>query len=383
VLHCSDRKIDGVVPRSCPVSPPGGAPVNRSVNRHEQISRVALRTLVFSVATLFSGLLFSAKAQTFVVSTFGGALANMIEEHWVKPFCEERGIDYVMVSPTDYGKLTAMVEAGHVEWDIADVGANFIWTGAQRGVLEPIDYNVVNTSGVPKDFVQEYGVAYTSYSFVLAWNTNRISGEAPTSWADFWDVEKFPGPRSLFDDPFSNIEIALLADGLSTNEIYPLTEEKIDRAFAKLDEIYPHVRVWWSSYAESPQLLADGEVVMASGSSGRLFDIIDEGAPVGFTYEQGIFAANAFVVPKGAPNTALAMEFINFVLDPANQAAAVSEVAYGPVNQNAFDYISDERALELNTAPQWMALQVPMDEQWWAQERAGLQRRWLEWKLGH
>ena len=60
----------------------------------------------------------------------------------------------------------------------------------------------------------------------------------PASWADFWDVKRFSGPRGLRNNPRGTLEIALLADGISAEKLYPLN---LDRAFAKLDELRPHL----------------------------------------------------------------------------------------------------------------------------------------------
>jgi putative spermidine/putrescine transport system substrate-binding protein len=68
------------------------------------------------------------------------------------------------------------------------------------------------------------------------------------------------------------MEWALLCDGVAKEDVYDVleTEEGQDRRFAKLDTIKDHV-VWWSAGADTPQLLADGEVVMGSTYNGRLF----------------------------------------------------------------------------------------------------------------
>ena len=38
------------------------------------------------------------------------------------------------------------------------------------------------------------------------------------------------------------IPAALVADGVPKDKLYPLD---LDRAFKKLDEIKPHIKVWW------------------------------------------------------------------------------------------------------------------------------------------
>ena len=80
-------------------------------------------------------------------------------------------------------------------------------------------------------------------------------------------------------------ETLLLADGVPADKLYPLD---LDRAFKKLDEIKPHITVWWTSGAQSAQLLNDGEVDMVMAWNGRVSALTKEGAKVAFTYNQGI-----------------------------------------------------------------------------------------------
>ena len=54
-----------------------------------------------------------------------------------------------------------------------------------------------STDGIPKELVQSHWVGFTAYSTVLAWNKEVYKDNPPKSWADFLDVEKFPGTRAL------------------------------------------------------------------------------------------------------------------------------------------------------------------------------------------
>jgi putative spermidine/putrescine transport system substrate-binding protein len=45
---------------------------------------------------------------------------------FVDPFAKEKGIEIANVSPTNYAKLKAMVEANAVDWDVVTVGGYFI-----------------------------------------------------------------------------------------------------------------------------------------------------------------------------------------------------------------------------------------------------------------
>ncbi len=93
------------------------------------------------------------------------------------------------------GKIRAMVESGNVTWDICDGGAAAIGElGIKLGLLEPIDYSVVDRSKVIPEFVFDYGVGNYFFSFVMAWNTEsirrgrrrRTSSTSPSIRGDGW-----------------------------------------------------------------------------------------------------------------------------------------------------------------------------------------------------
>ena len=114
---------------------------------------------------------------------------------------------------------------------------------------------------------------------VFAYDTTKFP-EGPTTVADFFDLEKFPGKRGLRKGAKAVLELALMGDGVPAAEVYSVlgTPEGVDRAFAKLDTIKSEV-VWWEAGAQAPQLLADGEVANCTNSiaSARF------GAPFGTT----------------------------------------------------------------------------------------------------
>src|SRR5581483_1877874 len=187
-------------------------------------------------------------------------------------------------------------------WDLVDVGGQFIYQGRDQGLLEKIDFSIVDVSKLNKAWVTDYGVFTSSGATVIAYNTAAFpEGKAPTSWKDFWNVKDFPGPRSLYTRFYYNYEAALMAAGVARDQIYPATDDKVKLAFEKLLELKPHVKVWWTAVAQPVQLLSTGEVSMASAWSGRVLDVAKDKAPVKLTYKDAIAWGNAFVIPKGTP----------------------------------------------------------------------------------
>ena len=126
------------------------------------------------------------------------------------------------------------------------------------------------------------------FSTVLAWNTKTYGDKGPQSWADFWDVKKFPGKRSYRKGVAGALEPALMADGVPPDKVYEVLSAPggIERAIKKIKELKPHVAVWWSSGAQHAQLMKDGEVDMITGWNGRFDVVAKDGAKVAYTFNQ-------------------------------------------------------------------------------------------------
>lgn len=273
-----------------------------------------------------------AQNRPFTFTSWGGALSDAEKSAFTDPFAELKGIQIVNTSPTETAKIKAMVEAGTVEWDLVDVGGRTVWQGAEEGFLEKLDLSKIpNASNLEKGWVAPHGIATSTGATIMAWSTTSFPDGGPESWADFWDVKRFPGPRGLYKYFYYNYEAALLAAGVKREEIYPLTPEKAEMALGKIKEIKPSVTVWWGSGAQPPQLLSSGELALSSAWSGRVLAASQEGAPVGYTFKDGIAWANWFVIPKGSPHVDLAHELINFSLAPEQQAKLLELKTYGPV----------------------------------------------------
>ena len=268
----------------------------------------------------------------FTFTSWGGALSDAEKSAFTDPFAALKGVEIVNTSPTETAKIKAMVEAGAVEWDLVDVGGRSVWQGEEEGFLEKLDLaKIPNAANLEKGWVAPSGIATSTGATVMAWSTTAFPDGGPQSWADFWDVKRFPGPRGLYKYFYYNYEAALLAAGVKPEEVYPLTAEKAEKALAKIKEIKPHVTVWWGAGAQPPQLLSSGELALSSAWSGRVLAASKEGAPVGFTFKDGIAWANWFVIPKGSPHVDLAHELINFSLAPEQQAKLLELKTYGPV----------------------------------------------------
>jgi putative spermidine/putrescine transport system substrate-binding protein len=310
---------------------------------------------------------------TFV--SYGGAYQDAQSKGWIDPYMKANSnVTIVQDQPVDYAKIQAMVQAGNVTWDVADVGNDF---GLDRNadILEPIDCTVVPCADFPKQFVGTYRIADIIYGVVMAYRTDKFhSGSEPQGWADFFDLARFPGKRGLWKFASGGVfEFALVADGVDPKKLYPLD---IERAIKKLDTIKDSI-VWWDTGAQSAQLLADGEVTIGHSWNGRIYNIQQTKAPVAIQWNQAFQTADYLVVPKGGKHVAEAMKFIAYATSPENNAAVSYFIAYAPPNPKAIAKVDPTKKNDLATTYSDKALFF--DDEWWDKNFKTVDQRFQEW----
>ena len=344
---------------------------------------------VFSAVTVYAGGLTAEqvkqrlekfRGKSIVLVSWGGSFQESQRKALFEPFEKEFGIKVIEDSPSDQAKIISMVKTKNVTWDCVDLGSYYPDNLGRKGFLEPIDYTIVDKTDLLPKFAGEYHVGTITYSTIMAYRTDVFpEGNAPTSVADFWNVKKFPGRRSLYDNPMANLTYAMVALGYPHDQIYPLTEEKLEKAFKKLDEVKPHVTVWWTAGAQPAQLLTDKEVVMASAWNGRVETVIREGAPIKIVWNGAALQGDSWVIPKGTKNKELAMLFIAWqALADVNWRTS-KFISYGPVNKKSFPLVDP---LYKGVLPSdHVDAQVQTDFVWWSKHNAEMLERWTEWKL--
>src|SRR5262249_57352757 len=115
----------------------------------------------------------AAQPKELVVCSWGGAYQEAQRKSMFEPFEKETGIKIVEASPTDYGKLKAMVQSNNVEWDLVDVGDLNVPAGVKDNLLEPLDYQLIDTRDVFPSVVHMYGLGTIFYSMLLAYSSKR------------------------------------------------------------------------------------------------------------------------------------------------------------------------------------------------------------------
>lgn len=313
---------------------------------------------------------------TLTIASFGGKVQEDLVATLFGPAAAKAGVELREESHDGLAGARVQVQSGSPAWDIVHLGAEDCAIGSTQDLFEPLDYSVINADGIPKGAQAENWIGTNSYSVVLAWRTDKFGDNPPKNWKDFWDVEAFPGRRALSVYPQEMMEIALLGDGVARSDIYPMD---VDRSLASIEKIKPHIAVWWSSGAQSAQLIKDGEVDLEAIWGSRVAGVIKDGAPVEFTYEDGLAGFGCVAVLKGSANAGKAQELIAHAVSPEIQSRIPTMMGYyGPANLKAFEVkkFEDEIVANSNTSPENAAKQLIMNPGWWADNIQSVQEEY-------
>lgn len=263
-----------------------------------------------------------------VVANFGGDAVKAFMEAFAVPYEKKTGGKMTIDgSGPSNGKIKAMVDARNVTWDLVDSGLAGTGELGPLGVLEEIDYTIVDKSKTVAPFAYKYGVVNYMFSTVMAWDTAKVKTK-PTL-ADFFDLKKYPGKRMLRKNSQAMCEMALMADGVPADKLYPID---IPRAFKKIASIKSELLLW-NSGAESQSLLRDGEVAMGWlwHTRANLLKRDTKGR-VDWSFDGGLLQPGLWVVPKGNPAGKQAMLAIAAMQDPPGQVSLLRAMGNGPAN---------------------------------------------------
>lgn len=341
----------------------------------------ALLALMAAGATVLA--LPALAQRPLTVVSWGGAYQEAQKQVYFEPFKAATGIQMIDESwDGGIGVLRSKVEGGTDSgWDVVQVESEELTIGCDEGLYEALDWSKIGgKDAYIEPAVSECGIGAIVYDFVLSYDKDKLS-EEPKGWADFFDTQKFPGKRALRQGPKTNLEIALMADGVPPAEVYDVlaTDEGVDRAFAKLETIKDDV-IWWKSGAQPPQLLASGEVVMTSAYNGRIDAANrDDTRNFGIQWDGALFTLDSWIILKTSPNKDAAYEFLAFAGKPENQAKLPEAIAYGVTAKGASEMIDPKRLQDLPTAPDNMANVVQISDDFWIENIDRLTERFNTW----
>lgn len=326
-----------------------------------------------------------------VVYSYGGSFTDGVRRKVYEPFAKATGIKVVdVVADLAEPQVKAMHQAGRVDWDVAIIGSPEYPALQAAGVFAPINYSLWDDealSGVPQaDRLRDAVVAIRNAT-LMVYDERAFPKGGPKNWADFWNIKDFPGPRGLDGSlGWRSMLFALMADGVAHKDLWPLTDDKIDRALKKLDEIKPHITKWWMAGGEPIQLLISREYALTSSFDGRAITAIKQGIPLRLVWDGAAIGLTYWTVLAGGANTANAQKFIAFVNRAEIAAAFTQGGGYPGANINQLKYLPADLAPLISINPENAAKEVQLDN-WISAKRSDgktnmehIQERWLAWR---
>jgi len=320
-------------------------------------------------------------APDMVVVGYGGAGQKAQDVAFFQPFS---ALDQSKLIQSEYNgemaRIKVMVDTGNVDWDVVQIEGPDLMRGCEEGMYERLDWTQLgHAAQLIPEAAQECGSAALVWSVAIAYDTDKLA-QAPVSWADFWNVEKIPGKRGLRKRAVYNLEFALLADGVKVEDVYQVlgTPEGVNRAFAKLTELKPHIQ-WWEAGAQPAQWLAAGDVVMTSTYSGRIAAAAQGGSHLGLVWPGSLYGMDYWAIIKGSRHVDQAKRFIAFTNQPDAQVKYVQQIPYGPTNTEAAARLDQSLARWVPTAPQNLKGALSMDVGFWVDHGEELEERFNAW----
>ncbi|QFS84497.1 hypothetical protein FIU97_17205 [Roseivivax sp. THAF40] len=336
-------------------------------------------------------------ADSMTLVSWGGAYQSSQQQAYVEPYLEMNdgvSVSWDESSAEAVAKLRAMNEAGNVTWDLVDVVAADAIRLCDEGLAMEVDHDEIlaaapDGTDASDDFgdliVSDCYIPQIVYSTTFGYRTDMVPEgvDAPTEICDVFDLETYPGKRALEKRPINNVEWALLCDGVAKEDVYDVlaTEEGQDQALAKLDTIKDEV-IWWSAGADTPQLLADGEIFMGSTYNGRLFSVIEEqDQPVGMMWDAQVFDLDGWIIPADLPEERLnrVLDFVKFATDTQRLADQAKYISYGPARASSAPLVPEDMKQHMPTDPANSQNTFLYNYEFWADYRDDIDAKFQSW----
>ena len=340
--------------------------VERGKLSRRQFTQLAALVLGGGSLALGSGRALAADKQLVLVN-WGGDALKAYDKAYGQPFQKATGVVVKEdgTGPTE-GAITAQFKSGKPTWDLVDADAFSAISLGKQGMIEPIDWNVVDKTKMRPGFIWDYAASTYFFSYIIAYDAQKFGKNPPQSMADFFDVKKYPGKRTMYKWGAGMWEAALMADGVAPEKLYPLD---LKRAHDKIAAFKDNVVSFWGGGAESQQAMLSGDASMGLIWSTRA-SILDKdpGGQVKFTWNQGLISPGALAVIKNNPGGKdNAMKFIASMSDPQKQLVMFEMLGQCPANPATDALIPADQKKYNALDPENAKVQVPLDMNWYAE----------------
>ncbi|GCA51553.1 MULTISPECIES: ABC transporter substrate-binding protein [Sinorhizobium] len=294
-----------------------------------------------------------AQDKSLKVGVYGGYFKDSFDKNIFPEFTKATGIAIESVAePTGEAWLVQLEQAaraGQAPADVSMMSQVAMLKGQATDLWTPIDMaKIKNGSNLLDRFVNKYpdgriaGIGAVSWYITLVTNTD-VYKEAPTSWQAFWDpanADKL-GLLALVSNSFL-LEVTAKTFMGGTNALD--TEEGVLKAFEKLAEVKPNVRLWYRDEAQFEQALKSGEIPMGQYYHDVTGLAAADGHPVRSTFpkEGGIQDSGCWALSRASQRVEEAHIFIDYMCQPAVQATLSRKVGTSPTVKRESTDLTDK-----------------------------------------
>jgi putative spermidine/putrescine transport system substrate-binding protein len=297
-----------------------------------------------------------AQDRSLKVGVYGGYFKDSFDTHVFPEFTKATGIAVESVAePTGEAWLVQLEQAaraGQAPADVSMMSQVAMLKGQSIDLWAPLDLSRLPSSGNLIDhFINKYpdgkvaGIGAVAWYITLVTNTDTYP-EAPTSWADLWNPANKDklGLLALVSNSFLlEVTAKTFLGGTAALD----TEEGQLKAFDKLAEVKPNVRLWYRDEAQFEQALKSGEIPMGQYYHDVTGLAAADGHPVRSTFpkEGGILDSGCWALSRASGKGEEAHIFIDFMSQPSIQATMSRKVGTAPtVKRDLLDLTADEFA---------------------------------------
>ena len=315
----------------------------------------------------------AAAQDRLVVSVWGGSWRDMVDKIIGKKFTQQTGVPVEYITGGTIDRLNKeKLAKGNPESDITFTTSHVGWLYANDGLYEELDLAQVPNAArlIPQAQISPYHIGTWAYVYTIGYRPDLLKGVAFDSWADLWRPE-IKGTLAAPDfDPSHLITVAAILSGGDA-----ATWEK---GQARLKELKPSFKAFYTNDANSQQLIANGETPVQVILSMNAHYMAGEGVPIRLVIpkEGAVLGIDTVAIMKGSKRRDLAYKFINVALDPQVQAEVAAFKKGSPMVTGAsVDPAVASLPGVFTTPDQWSRQAIIIDHKLRAEKTA----EWRKW----
>lgn len=284
---------------------------------------------------------FSYAAEEKVLNIYNWS--DYLDPEVLAEFEEQFGVKIYYDSYDSNEALLAKLQLGISGFDLVFPSDYMVEIMIKLDLLEPLDKaQIPNIKYLDARFLNQPFDPENGYSLPYAWGTSGIAYRADyvTEPVDSWNVlfdPKYSGRVVLLDDMRETIGMALKFLGYSLNSTNP---EELEQARDVLLKQKPLVKAYISA---QPQILLSGDAWLAHNWVSYTNMVAAENPNIRYAVpkEGSSRFIDTCAIPKNAPHKELAHAFLNFILEPQNDARNHNYISCPTANTAAMEYLND------------------------------------------